>query len=231
MIHNQRIYQIIIRGERNTGTHWLHSLCRENIKNVKIGNKAYLWKHGFFLGKEPKKTTHLILVITKDVYAWVYSLYKRPYHVKRTSNLNHFIRRPYQSFCTTKWFVKHMKQTMYKELTFEKKPNGKLYENIIQLRNAKHRQWLSLRGERKVEFIKYEDLFATPEKVIDTICQKYKLQTKRFTNKMGWRSQWSSPKTYKENDPKARFNKKQIQFIAAENDWETEALIDQIAIK
>jgi len=93
------IQKIKIFGERNSGTNFLESLIKENIKNIKILSGVYNggsgWKHGYpkpYLFKEKKNT--LFIFIVRDLEPWLKSMYNNCYSYVRPNTIEDFINNP-----------------------------------------------------------------------------------------------------------------------------------------
>lgn len=86
------IQYIKIYGERNSGTNFLTELLRNNIVNLTIlsgtYNKGSGWKHGFPKHYKENDSKVLYIFLIRDLESWLQSMYKNPYHIKRTSQMN-----------------------------------------------------------------------------------------------------------------------------------------------
>lgn len=185
---------IKIYGERNCGTNYLEKLIELNLecnllklnlnrlqitllKNIKYDfvyntihkiqrNQTLGWKHGCpplqNINKFPDPL--LIITITKNPYAYISSLYKKPYHIKGAkpdSILN---------------FIKHKWKTRERDLT-----DQRILKSPIELWNIKNHAYLSLSThvKHKVVNTNYEELIQDPERFIRKIAAVLNLELKR----------------------------------------------------
>ena len=95
------IEQIMILGERNSGTNWLHGLIQANFKGKYTVPQHFKgWKHhtcgkAFYdRYKDVMKTTLFIFVI-RDVEPWLKSMFRTPYHIPHPPrNFDQFLTKP-----------------------------------------------------------------------------------------------------------------------------------------
>ncbi len=92
------------------------------------------------------------MTLTKNPYAWLLSLYRRPYHLagKKPDTFLAFLQQP--------WPV----------VARENYPHPQ-FQNPIELWNEKNRSYLRLQTFAQVLRVRYEDLLASPERVIAQI--------------------------------------------------------------
>ena len=95
MSEHKIIKNIKILGERNSGTNFLTSLIKKNIKDINIFSSYYKggtgWKHGcprIELFNELDST--LFIFIIRDLDNWIKSMYFNPYSYKNPDNINEF---------------------------------------------------------------------------------------------------------------------------------------------
>jgi hypothetical protein len=186
---------IKVFGERNSGTNYLESLVRRNftlsilpgkvnpafrrLKEFEIIRYLYFtttfntffgWKHAQINPKLingiAKSNETLFLVITKNPYSFLLSLYKRPYHQRSR-------KADFASFIQSRWNATY----------FENGP--KFYESPIELWNAKQASYLEFMSSNfNVYMIRYEDLLLDPEDIFNKVRTKFNLSKsdKFFTN-------------------------------------------------
>jgi hypothetical protein len=177
---------IKIFGERNCGTNYLQGMVSRNFEvdilpgkvNPKFRrlkelewvrflyfnftfNHYFGWKHAQIdsmrISANPKSKDTLFLVITKNPYSFLLSLYKKPYHYKE-------IKSDFETFLKTPW----------ETVGFELGPAN--YANPIELWNAKCNSYLEFKSSGlNVEVIKYEDLVSGPDVVFDRLYYTYGL--------------------------------------------------------
>ncbi|MFX0092900.1 MAG: hypothetical protein ACFFBD_14170 [Candidatus Hodarchaeota archaeon] len=184
-----------IYGERNSGTNYLNELIKMNfqIKEISsvffnifwlfIGRSegwidlfhtlsyryAFGWKHS--MAPTPDDLSYkrankvLFLSITKNPYAWLVSLHRRPHHYKGVVP-------PFELFLTTPWET--LKRDRY----------TKAFKNPIVLWNEKNRSYLNLKRFKYCHNIIYEKLLEDPETILNEIAKIFSIPKKPtyFTN-------------------------------------------------
>jgi hypothetical protein len=93
---NNKIENIKIYGERNSGTNFLYELLQNNLIDVNLYSGSYFnktgWKHGYpkiHLIKNLKNT--LFIFIIRDLEKWLKSMYVTPYHFEKIDDINSFL--------------------------------------------------------------------------------------------------------------------------------------------
>lgn len=101
----------------------------------------------------------LFLVISKNPYSWLLSLYRRPYHfMGNVKDLD------FCTFLQTKWG------------SIGRESRRKEYTNPIIMWNIKHQSYLDLSNLFRTYVIRYEDLVQNPQKIIFEIAKKLDIQ-------------------------------------------------------
>jgi hypothetical protein len=124
------------------------------------------WKHAFAPSPLDLHTAHvdptriLFLTLTKNPYAWLISLYRRPYHAKRRyENFSHFLSAPWE--------------------TVAREKAGRAFANPIELWNQKNASYLRL-GEYATSLVcRYEELLEDPSHFLKTLCIDYGIEPRR----------------------------------------------------
>lgn len=184
--------KVKIYGERNTNTNYLEKLINSNfhvdllvgtvppyiykIQNFLPGNE-YLrdlyfkytadknggWKHSF--PKLPKLVSEdpLVVTLTKNPYAWLISLYSKPYHQSKRYN-------SFETFLQSEWVsIKRENSPRY------------MFNNPIELWNHKNRAYLNLKEKCKLMTLTSEQLITNPSVVLEDISINYDLNYKNGT--------------------------------------------------
>ncbi len=160
--------EIIIKGERHSGTNWVRALMEKNVESSINVNQTSLdigWKHGFLppLGwGKPIEENELLIVVTRDVFTWLPKMHRMSYdpemNEKGSKRFADFIRTDYTARChplpkDTKYrkqshyqvpFCNAFAKTWSEKLFYD--PNKVIAEralNVIQIRTQKYKQWLS----------------------------------------------------------------------------------------
>ncbi len=118
------------------------------------------WKHAAvprpetLLRARPDSKRLLFLTLTKNPYAWLLSLHRRPYHARhRFDRL--------EDFLSERW------QTVGRE-------NGpESYRNPIAMWNAKNSGYLALADYATTHHCRYEDLIVDPTRFLDAFCETH----------------------------------------------------------
>lgn len=136
-----------------------YDFIQDFVWNLQL-KKTLGWKHGCAPIEEIQEyntATVIIITITKNPYAFLYSLYKNPYHIKgdKPSNFSKFIQQ--------KW--KTRKRDLCKK---------KYLDSPIELWNIKNKSYVNLKTKstKNIINITYEQLIKNPEKCIHSIAEK-----------------------------------------------------------
>ena len=186
-INKNTITNFTIFGERNSGTKYLEKTLRKMLK-IKY-TKEYGFKHWYIKGIYPRGVNNtttdnecikdindsdntLFILIVRNVYDWVNSMYKKPHHMKNIdkSSMYNFISKKYMCYedereKNTLW-IKN-KQHRYPYFIEESK-------NLIKLRNLKNTHFLNLRNRVKYFYIiRQEHLLNDIKRMIKQYGLKY----------------------------------------------------------
>ena len=214
-------------GERASGTNFLIQLLLKNLPNIKMVGR-YGWKHFFPPAEFPNSDRCLFVMIYRDPFDWVRSLFLQPHHVHTSLKKLDF-----SDFIRSEWYcvfdelanVKPGEKQYGKEMMFERNPdNGKRFENILKLRTAKILAFEALRGKVDyIEFVRYEDIKNDPTGFIDRIARKHDIASAiNFTPVEKYKGI-----TDKKYVPKNYFDisRQDYQYILKQLDFEVEASI------
>jgi len=231
--NHQGPIQFQIFGERNSGTSFITQLILQNVKNLKLTTR-FGWKHGLTNGVEPpdrqnarvfpvtgKHHRTLFVVVVRNPYDWIRSMYKQPWHVHTLNGVpfSQFIRHP----PTTHRGPPFRKGSRYPVYDKDLDPvTRNVYDNFWHMRNTKYREWLGL--EKKVQhflFVNYDEVCKNPQKFIKNITK---------TGKLRPRKHYTPILTYKGQKNSHRFKKRvytsttpaDINFITSQLDAEQE---------
>ena len=102
-IGDSPINEIILRGERHTGTNLVMQVLKKNLAKAKVevNSPFYGWKHGLLppraWGQPIPADEKVVLVITRGVFTWLPKMYKESYdyHMnekRNTLTFSEFIR-------------------------------------------------------------------------------------------------------------------------------------------
>ena len=167
------IKNIKIFGERNSGTRYLTSLIKQNIKDINIYSSYYKggtgWKHGFPRIKLFKNlNSTLFIFIIRDLNRWIKSMYVNPYHYKRPKNIRQFLTRKLEIFDKRK--------------DHDVNINKYEHQNIINLRISKIISYLNFyRNVDNAIFVNLEDLQNNDKKFLVFLKDKYNLNINEYT--------------------------------------------------
>lgn len=234
---NHPIARIQIYGERCTGTNFLESLVRNNIKHIDNNFSHYGAKHFPCWFDYPFDANHyqlpeylhtlagsddcLFIVIFRDPYDWLRSFHKKPYH--STKNLHKI---SFSEFIRTPWTVR---TNFLKQLALlESNPaTGLPFENAMKLRTARNQNLLRIKDlAANVYYITYETLAKSPKKVLKEIATLFRLKMKsEFTPVLDHLTGLKSKPGKFEGSHYAAISRKDLAFINAELDWNLENTI------
>lgn len=217
-----------VRGERCSGTTYLERLIDINLQLPYTADMG--WKHSYlnlYALKREKIDMLLVVVIFRDPFDWMRSLYLQPHH--------------FQNTCSGRWlegkqptfsdFIRNevkLADDFGEEMFGDRHP---VYldhpKNILELRKWKIEAFLNLpKILKNVVYVRYEDLASDPKKIISEINEKYIKRDFEFKD-------WVF---YKKADPgqeEVIYEKKKYFDISSEDysfivdniDWELEAKI------
>lgn len=118
------------------------------------------WKHASAPGPDqlaqarPDTARLLFLTLTKNPYAWLLSLYRRPYHAKRKySSLEQFLSEPWK--------------------TVGRENSGSAFANPVEMWNHKNATYLALDDYAAAVHCRYEDLLADPLNFLEELCSEH----------------------------------------------------------
>lgn len=122
------------------------------------------WKHAMAPAYEKLKGVDirrtLFLTLTKNPYAWLLSLYRRPYH-------NRHIYDSFESFLRMTW------------VTVGREDHKQAFLNPIIMWNEKNRSYLKLQNYACTYNLRYEDLLENPESAIQAIAVDFSIPSKK----------------------------------------------------
>ena len=171
----------MVFGERNSGTNFVSSLLKSNFPRLEEcrgdnGRNGFRhgWKHGFpAMIAAPKDM--IAVCVFRHPESWIGSLHRMPWHVHdslRDVPISEFVRREWHCVIDHPGFgVPQDDPRFGAELQWDRDPvTGQRFANVLQLRNAKNRAFLSLaaRFDNHV-LVRYEDVAAMPEAFIESI--------------------------------------------------------------
>jgi hypothetical protein len=215
-------------------------LLEENFSVEMITSGKYGWKHWFVeerrLRRWGTKNT-LFIVIFRNPYDWLISFNRAAHHASNHRGLS------LSDFISKKWEEGAVPRTKGKDVYEMNPQNGLPYENVLDLRTAKIKDFLKLRSlAENVEYVKYEELIANDYQLADDwsikLKEKYQLESKA--------SQIQIPGSYCNGDSKKgkinigkhvstqfyfnpsfsnAINPDLLQDINTKIDWETEKII------
>lgn len=176
------ISKVIVKGERCSGTNYLRTLINLNFKSVTTEN-ILGWKHSYlnvFNEEIFGSDNFLVLIISRNPYEWVNSLYNNPWHLSGTNgdkfilpiSFSEFIR--YEPYNIDEYdYEKFIGLSGVRYI--ERHPFTLEYpKNVFELRNWKNENFLNhSKILRNVLYIKYEDLYESPKKILDVINENY----------------------------------------------------------
>lgn len=181
--------ELMVFGERNSGTNLAHELLRRNIPAFenspgdRIGRFGfrYGWKHGF-----PQMLAApdacLAVALFRHPETWVRSMHARPWHAVpalRALPFEEFIRAEWQARVDeTNFGVTQGDPRALAELHYDRHPlTGARFANLLRLRNAKTQGFLSLSARfANCLLLRFEDVQSDAEGFVAHVASVYGLQ-------------------------------------------------------
>ena len=167
----------VIKGERNSGTNYLRNLLlhyfSSNYRNIHGTNwdadGYYGWKHGFIFDQELtdiNKDQCIVIVITKSIYSWLYSMFRKPYELK-------FSKTTFSDFINPNHYVHDIYENWIQQF-YQKKGVYYGYRSMYALRQSKLQSAQNPKIQH-LETVKYEDLLQDHTIFIKHIASRYHL--------------------------------------------------------
>ncbi|MEL6569450.1 MAG: hypothetical protein AAFQ22_13615 [Pseudomonadota bacterium] len=188
------------------------------FKQPSIGR--YGWKHGVpsfpAIGRRD-----LIVVLFRDVFEWLVSMYAKPWHINDemlSLNFSDFIRAPWDARVDrpTRYFdLPNVDDWNSLPLRLDRHPiTGRCYVNILEMRSVKTQAYLGLEHlGGNVAFVRHERFVADTQTCLDEMSSHYSFdlsgQTAETTERLG--SEWK-------NDSKSRYEEAK-SAIESEKDY------------
>ncbi len=188
------IKNFTIFGERNSGTSYLKKILQQML--YIDFTQDYGFKHWYIKDLEPRGINNtttdnecvksindsddtLFIVIVRNVYDWVGSMHKKPYHIKniKGKSIFEFISNKYIAYekSCPKGHENGSKTPWYENTNHEYPFFMEEAENLIQLRNLKNNHFYNLRNNVKNYYlIRQEHLKEDIHNMLKTYDLKYK---------------------------------------------------------
>ena len=173
------IHRVQIFGERCSGTNYLEALLSKNLRSIFI-TWDFGFKHFF-----PKHHIHeapdcLFLIIYRDPFDWLRSIYTQPWHVSpelKRVQFSEFIRMEWWCIWNEDAGINRKHQLYGTEMMEERDPRtGYRFKNIMEMRNAKIQAWEDIRNQSENYFyINYESLREDPERILRNISCEFRI--------------------------------------------------------
>lgn len=173
---------VVIKGERCSGTNYLQKLIETNFTEVKCQHLLG-WKHSYlntFENSLHDSDEFLTIILFRNIYDWLKSLYSEPHHLYLDSSLKETKNLSFSEFIRTKFYQSNNSR----ELICERHPFTLEHpKDLFEIRKWKNQNFLNHQKVLKnVLYLKYEDLESNPEKVIDDINNRWLQKDYQFKN-------------------------------------------------
>jgi len=108
----------------------------------------------------------VFLTVTKNPYAWLLSMYRRPYKRVETSTCD------FADFVERRW------------PSVGRANRSRVSQTLVDVWNEKNRSYLDLARSRPTEVLRYEDLLANPKRIMARVAQTHGIPSRDafFTN-------------------------------------------------
>ena len=199
--------KIQIFGQRCSGTNYLEQLLLTNFSDVEISHQygsKHVWNAR--LQNEIKKHEQVnIIIIVRNPYNWIRSIYKQPHHCPQLLGISFF------QFITREWIAydKAGWNSLDPRIRLDRlnrAPVLEKFENVIDLRNKKNMLFQSIFQDYpdRTIFVNYENIYKNIDHELTRISEKFVLKKREGTFK-----QYES---YKKSDKK--FKPKRLSRIS-----------------
>jgi hypothetical protein len=198
-----KITEIQVFGERNSGTNYLRKLFEKNYKNIKtlIGSDGFGWKHGnlgnpWIRRKDDGTFVHipirdykkdsenvLFVIIYRNPLTWIQSTHQSPHHAPELFDLS------FNDFITKRWRSYYgpgatdLDPDQEKRFSIINENNlFEEYENIFDLRKQKINIFEKFKDKvNNVTYLQYENLREDYSAVLKKIALEYDIETNSKT--------------------------------------------------
>lgn len=165
--------KIQIFGLRCSGTNFLEKWLVNNFKEVEIVNHfafKHLWNSQFLRPVNSDDSID-IMVIVRNPYDWIRSMQREPHHCPDLlgKSLENFVKTPLKAYPGSSWNCK------ISSIRDEVKSMELLeyYDNILQMRNSKHKIFCNLIKNKRAILINYELLRDNPDQLANKISSEF----------------------------------------------------------
>ena len=168
-----------IFGERCSGTNYVAQLLRRNLFGVRLTD-PFGWKHGWPDRVLDTADHCLFVIVHRDPFAWAQSLHRQPWHAApslRQLPFSEFLRTPWWCCWGQDMEISPTDPRLGTEMMHERDPaTGERFANVMQLRTAKLRAWLSIEARvRHCVVVRYEDAARDPKQLVRSVAQQFGL--------------------------------------------------------
>ena len=174
MTHDPELHSWAVFGERGSGTKWIrrligrHAVRSEDLTNGHITR----WKHSIWGSWQEEGISRqtLVVVVKKDIFAWLLSMHRKPWHMPHSEGLpfRGFIRQEYYSMCNGPMLQLWTGLGPQDELIERK--DGKRWPNLVQMWVSKYRAWEAIDATRfSVLHLDYRQALRDPAQVIECV--------------------------------------------------------------
>lgn len=211
-------FDFLIYGERNSGTNYLKELLETNYNanylNYKHNDNKFIldntWKHCLINYENYNYIDNVFcFVISREIYPWLQSMYKKPYFITKSNNFSEFI--------SEKYFKLNHEVDNYEIDLY----NRESFINIIDCYNQKYYNYFYKLPHcfKNYIHIRYEDLLETDGQILKQLLYLKGVESNNFTNVINNSAKHiQTNKTFYDqkkniNLYKEKYNKNDINYI------------------
>eukprot|EP01138_Halocafeteria_seosinensis_P005089 gb/GECG01005203.1/.p1 GENE.gb/GECG01005203.1/~~gb/GECG01005203.1/.p1 ORF type:complete len:377 (+),score=21.51 gb/GECG01005203.1/:1-1131(+) len=160
------ITKVLLFGERRSGTNFFTSLIKNSFEvDVMSLNKHWPYTPDRSRGFDSDPPSVLVVIVVKDLYAWLRSLYKRPYHITPSSSFGDFLTKPYASY--------HEGKEIFD------RPSRWSYDSVVEMRSRKYKSYLQTAHIfPHVALLSYESALANVSRAIEYLQTHFRMKTR-----------------------------------------------------
>lgn len=182
-MENNKIRGFAVYGERGSGTRWVTSLIgnKYDIHNLTSSDISG-WKHGMWNDRISQQLDHrtLIVVVQKDIFAWLVSFNQKPWEMPRTTHwhlsLSDFIRKEPENTIRDAMEAWRCDSVVGAPRTDDMNLDGTPFKNPIEMYYRKYKAWEQIdKTKHPVFYVDYAQALKSPRQFIWALEEEHQM--------------------------------------------------------